>query len=459
MLEQSLHAGNIAASFGAVATAADITFCGGAATTIGAALSSVALYKDRKTSAEIRSLSARMAPLMQSAFDRQGLSGDRKKLVAQTLLRVDLTEADLVDGKLTAAIIAANLRNRIHDTSHDPEIRDSSVLDPFEAIVRETLEPVLATKEITEATQGLVNQKLLAGQDELLKRFEAFIEKSEEVQSARESGVTDAQIIALAQEIADDISDTAQAFRELEVAVEDAKEFRARVERGSNADGVVADLLRRLQDLVDDGRLRDAQAEADATLAQWERDEADRAERAKQTHIELIDAAIARDLEVRDEEAAAAKLIRKADLEAGGRADFKALRAIQDEWQVRGRDRGLARDQEVGIALARIVLTRAEGPDQRGAALNDLGLSLWERGARETGTDRLEEAVTAFRAALEEWTRDRVPLDWARTQMNLGTALATLGTRETGTDRLDEAVTAYRAALEELTRERVPLDW
>ncbi len=80
-------------------------------------------------------------------------------------------------------------------------------------------------------------------------------------------------------------------------------------------------------------------------------------------------------------------------------------------------------------------------------------------GARESGTARLEEAVAAYRAALEEWTRERVPLDWATTQMNLGNALRTLGERESGTARLEEAVAAYRAALEERTRERVPLDW
>ena len=67
--------------------------------------------------------------------------------------------------------------------------------------------------------------------------------------------------------------------------------------------------------------------------------------------------------------------------------------------------------------------------------------------------------MTAYRAALEEWTRDRVPLQWATTQNNLGTALETLGARESGTARLEEAVAAYRAALEERTRDRVPLDW
>ena len=52
-----------------------------------------------------------------------------------------------------------------------------------------------------------------------------------------------------------------------------------------------------------------------------------------------------------------------------------------------------------------------------------------------------------------------MPLDWAMTQMNLGTALRALGERERGTARLEEAITAYRAALEEWTRDRVPLQW
>ena len=51
-----------------------------------------------------------------------------------------------------------------------------------------------------------------------------------------------------------------------------------------------------------------------------------------------------------------------------------------------------------------------------------------------------------------------MPLDWAGTQNNLGTALETLGERESGTARLEEAVAAYRAALQEYTRERVPLN-
>jgi hypothetical protein len=43
--------------------------------------------------------------------------------------------------------------------------------------------------------------------------------------------------------------------------------------------------------------------------------------------------------------------------------------------------------------------------------------------------------------------------------LNLGNTLCSLGERESGTGRLDEAVAAFTAALEELTLERVPVQW
>src|ERR1035437_6486657 len=47
------------------------------------------------------------------------------------------------------------------------------------------------------------------------------------------------------------------------------------------------------------------------------------------------------------------------------------------------------------------------------------------------GVARLERALAAYREALQECTRERVPLDWAITQYNLGTALCRVGgTRE-----------------------------
>jgi hypothetical protein len=42
----------------------------------------------------------------------------------------------------------------------------------------------------------------------------------------------------------------------------------------------------------------------------------------------------------------------------------------------------------------------------------------------------LQEAASAFREALKERPRDKVPLDWALTKNNLGNALAILGAIE-----------------------------
>jgi tetratricopeptide (TPR) repeat protein len=89
----------------------------------------------------------------------------------------------------------------------------------------------------------------------------------------------------------------------------------------------------------------------------------------------------------------------------------------------------------------------------------NLGAALQTLGEREGSTARLEEAVAAYRAVLEEYTHDRAPLEWARIHMNLGNVLRTLGEREGSTARLEEAVASFRAALEECTRERLPLDW
>jgi hypothetical protein len=90
---------------------------------------------------------------------------------------------------------------------------------------------------------------------------------------------------------------------------------------------------------------------------------------------------------------------------------------------------------------------------------DNLGVTLAAIGELEHNPSHLEGAVSCFRAALQEKTRERVPHDWAGTQANLGHALSTLGEWEGGTAKLEEAVVAYRAALLEWKRELVPLDW
>src|SRR4051794_13932618 len=57
-------------------------------------------------------------------------------------------------------------------------------------------------------------------------------------------------------------------------------------------------------------------------------------------------------------------------------------------------------------------------------------------------------SVEAYRDALQERTRERVPLQWAATQNNLGTALTTLGRRKKQPQLLRDALEAVSRATE-----------
>ncbi|MCW2282879.1 tetratricopeptide (TPR) repeat protein [Rhodoblastus acidophilus] len=162
-----------------------------------------------------------------------------------------------------------------------------------------------------------------------------------------------------------------------------------------------------------------------------------------------------------DGEAAAQAVIEMTEALHGDNHErlWEELKQAENALLVFGRDQGSNVHLVADIAVARHLEQCARTPDEKGYARNAHGIALGALGERESGTARLEEAVAAFRAALEEWTRERVPLDWAATQTNLGTALSSLGGRESGTARLEKAVAAYRAALEAISRERVPLQW
>ncbi len=228
---------------------------------------------------------------------------------------------------------------------------------------------------------------------------------------------------------------------------------------GNDVDAFAAQVIRQISDKLEAGDPDGASDEAEAAFTQWEAEEKERADAAIRNGVAILKAGIRADIAASRPNAVADKEIRLIELTVPANAQVNAIRAKQDEYYERGRDKGIRIDLEIAIALARHCLARAAGPSEAGAAGNDLGIALQTLGERETGTKRLEEAVTAFRAALEEKTRDRAPLDWAATQNNLGIVLRHLGSRETGTTRLEEAVTAYRAALKEWTHDRVPLNW
>ena len=82
-------------------------------------------------------------------------------------------------------------------------------------------------------------------------------------------------------------------------------------------------------------------------------------------------------------------------------------------------------------------------------------MALSRLGERESGTETLQKAVAAYGEALKEWTRERVPLQWATTQSNLGVALSRLASARAD-ETLQKAVAAYGEALKEWTPEASP---
>ncbi|MGO9741557.1 MAG: tetratricopeptide repeat protein [Roseiarcus sp.] len=229
----------------------------------------------------------------------------------------------------------------------------------------------------------------------------------------------------------------------------------------SNLEDIVARALKQAKAQFDKGQSALANATLDRAAEDLERDERERRElfAASVTQLRTRQRDFALATYNGDAAAAAILALGRALHGADAAALTNFLEAEAGALHEHGETRGSNVHLVAEIALRREALGLVADVDTRGRARGNLGLALRALGGRESGTSRLEQAVAAFRAALEEFTRERVPLDWAATQNNLGNALQTLGGRESGTARLEEAVAAYRAALEERTRERVPLHW
>jgi exonuclease VII small subunit len=229
----------------------------------------------------------------------------------------------------------------------------------------------------------------------------------------------------------------------------------------SNLDDIVSRALSRAKEQIDRGQSGLARATLHRAAEEMRREEEGRRERFEAGATALYNQARDIALATYDGDAAAEAVLALAQSIHGTNL-AKVARFMSSEAGALyeyGRDRGSNVHLVAAIALRRELATPAASTNEQGAAHKNLGNALAALGERESGTARLEEAVAAYRAALEEYARERVPLDWAVTQNNLGNALATVGEWESGTARLEEEVAAYRAALEERTRERVPLEW
>jgi tetratricopeptide (TPR) repeat protein len=310
-----------------------------------------------------------------------------------------------------------------------------------------------AVKDDTQAIRENV-ERLPAS---IAEQIVALMDKRE-IAKAAEAGLERSTILELARPLrADEVLDFDQAVKELENAIGIALDVIAKGERGTNQEAFVEDVLKRLAETTKKGDFDAGAKTVDDALAALDR-QADSLRRSRET---LLEAGVEQDLLRRDPADVARRIeaIAAMDTTDGHPAWSPKYRERRDAFFAEGQNKGINLSLKVAVAMSRRMLDSARDSDQRGTALNLLGNALGSLGERESGTETLKKAADAFREALKERTRDRVPLDWATTQNNLGLALWHLDERESGTETLAQAVDAFREALKEKTRERVPLDW
>ena len=463
-VQDTLTIANIPLAYAALA---DVAFCGVLTTTVASAIgvTSVMRGKDKTTKAQMHA----MAAAYDAEVERLRISGKLKLHLDQMLFIFKPDFDDCAAGGWVADDVARHMRGKVLETAIDDVHKETDALEAYQTVLTAMLAPMMVVPagvapEVWANQLALLRQGQAQGekQDETLEELGALraqvsdltrallamSEESGRFRDLRDEGITEKAIIRLAQRIAGETEDVGQAWVELQNAMDIAVRVQAEGRVGSNLGDFVDEVLRRVAELTREGENVAALARIEEALAEQDAGT-----------VRLLESGVEVALLERDTAKAAGLLVRKADVDAGGVAAFGELRELQDVYYVRGRDKGVNLDLELAIDLAHLVLGRAGDDHERGVGANDLGVALQALGERESSTARLQAAVTAYENALTEWTREKVPLYWAMTQMNLGAALKTLGERESGTARLEAAVTAYENALTEWTREKVPLQW
>ena len=155
------------------------------------------------------------------------------------------------------------------------------------------------------------------------------------------------------------------------------------------------------------------------------------------------------------------------DRQAAAAAQYGLGDVLNDEGVRAGGDKasGLLDQAVKAYRNALEVRTRVAVPQDWAATQRGLGNALADQGQRAAGDKALallDQATAAYRDALEVYTKADLPQDWAKTQTNLGIALAEEGEHSDGEKAvalLDQAAQAFRSALEVRTKADVPEDW
>jgi tetratricopeptide (TPR) repeat protein len=343
-----------------------------------------------------------------------------------------------------------------YELKHDDDFRtifESSQLAKLEMWAADILAAVRETGD-----------RVIASADARFDQLEALIR--EQGVSARQVGLSEAQLQGLLRELAKAGLPDEAIEGAIRGGAAELIKLREELRRHTNARAEVESLRQRAAEEIDRGdipaaratlgNLRDRQLRAGEEAI---RDAADATSR-----LARLDYAAGRYLEAARQHGETAELLRVFDKDEWARQKFLEADALDEHGSIFPGLSALA-DAVKAYEAVLEVYTRSAVPFQWAMTQNNLANVLQTLGQRlggKSGAPHLANAVKAYEAALEVYTRDAMPSQWAVTQNNLANTLQIFGQRlggESGAQHLADAVRAYEAALEVCTRDAMPSDW
>ena len=469
--DRYLHAANALISLAALVTA------GGPVAAAGAGVSGLLSWRALRATPAAPDLEKELAAAMEARLARPDVTEDQRALIPQ-MIEASLPEpATVIAAGLDPDRLIAAMEGALTDREH----RQHAGRSLFRATLRPALARLLNDPEFTgtlgpafmrsvvgqlqgldETTRATLIETLGARAD--LRRVEdkidllpgQFAALMEDLPNA-----TRTELVAVAHrfeiERAEDLTDTALR-RELEERAKDWHALRAQVAAIPETMQQLSNLKGAAQAAFDAGRFEEVE-----TLL------------ARVHEVELEEAAKTADL--RAETALLRGRVDQAyhlfastadsfapidPLEPARRRILRYVKPLHDHGRRYG-GTGLQRGQDL---LTQVLTNDLRHADDLlwAAGMNALAIGYQNLGIRTGGSEGaalLGQAVSAYRAALEVYTRADYPVDWAITQVNLAIAEVSLAQHDSCTDpapHLRAALAHVEAALEVFDPEHMPYD-
>lgn len=477
--DQYLHSANVLMCVGGLVTATGVIAVGGAA--VGAMMSVKEIM--RRLPPEAKPIAQDIANRLRRAVeDDPGLSDDARALIPQMIaLSAPAGETIVACGR-DASRVLQEMRNTLKAMRDQPEYGQERHLGPFERIVGPILTDLLNNPAISAQLSPHMDRAMLAMRDVVDDTHDRVIGVDAKVDALQAQMTAMLAALApggagLAQIPLADLRNLATVFG-AEPALPHTALFAFLTDKARDIDRLSKQVaaLTGLSVGIDNIRVEAAQAVAQGRLDDARRllDDAREIRRdqlRKQLEADAALSEVTAEIDLIEGRAEQAHALLSAAADS-----FAALDPLETARRRRAAGMRLGdhalRYGGAGLPLAARILRRllddlpkAADPLLWAAAQNGLAIVLDWQGKRTggaAGADMLAQAVTAYRAVLEVFTRDDHPMDWAMAMQNLAITLDAQGDSiggAAGATLLAQATTAYRAALEVYTRADHPVDW